>query len=55
MKTPKLRLLLKSSHFKTMKFVHEEKTTESYKKPAFQLRMLICETLQRHEQTITNS
>ena len=55
MKTPKRCLLPKNSHLKTMKIFHEEKTTESDKKPAFQLKMLMCETLQRHEQTISNS
>ena len=31
-----------------MKIVHEEKPWESDKKPAYQLKMLICETLQGH-------
>ena len=38
-----------------MKIIQEEKTTESDKKPVFQLKMLICETVQRHEQAISNS
>ena len=33
--------MLKNSHLKTMKIIHEEKTTESDKKPPFQLNMLM--------------
>ena len=55
MKSRKLYLVLKNSHFKTMKIFHKEQTTESDKKPAFQLKMFVCETLKRLEQVIINS
>ena len=38
-----------------MKIVQKEKPSESDKKPIYQLKMLICETLQGHEQAINNS
>ena len=54
MKTPKY-LILKNSHLKIMKIVHEEKVTTSDKKLIFQSKMIVCESLQRYEQVIVNS
>ena len=54
MKTQEWYLILKNSHFKTMKFV-QRVWTKSDKKPTFQVKIFVCETLQRHKQAISNS